>query len=88
VVHDRTGDELGEEGHKQRVVDEVEPVDPAPIRVNEEGNLLEREERDADRQHDLAQGEVEPPDRIEIVDEEVGILEVAQRREIEHDAAD
>ena len=86
VVHDRAGDELGEEGHEQRVVDEVQPIDRAPVRVHEEGDLLEREERDANRQHDLAEEEVEAGERVEVVHEEVGILEVAQRREVEHDA--
>jgi hypothetical protein len=82
------GDELREEGHEQRVVDEVQPVDLAPVRVHEERDLLKREKRDADRQHDLAQHEVEACDRIEVVHEEVGILEVAQRREVERDAED
>ena len=86
MVHDRAGDELGEEGHEQRVVDEVQPIDLAPVRVHEEGDLLEREERDANRQHDLAEEEVEAGERVEVVHEEVGILEVAQRREVEHDA--
>jgi hypothetical protein len=86
VVHDWTSDELREEGHEQRVVDEVQPIHLAPVGIHEERDLLKREKRDADRQHDLAQHEVEAGDRVEVVHEEVGILEVPQRREVEHDA--
>src|SRR4030095_10311870 len=76
VMHDRTSDELWEEGHEQRVVDEIESVDLAPVRVHEERDLLERKKRDANRQNDFTEDDVEAGDRIEVVHEEVGILEV------------
>ncbi len=86
MVHDGASDELREEGYEQHVVDEVQQLDPVPVRVDEERDLLKGEKRDADRQHHRAEDEVEAGDRVEVVHEEVGVLEVAQRGEVEHDA--
>ncbi len=57
--------------------------------VDQIGDLLKREERNAERQDDVdeaRQGRArEPLDRIE---KEVGIFEIAEHREIERDGGD
>ena len=59
VVDDRSGDELGEEGDEQQVVGEVVFAGLAAVGIDEVGDLLEGEERDAERQDDR-QGTVSP----------------------------
>ena len=49
-VHDRAGDELRKEQHEQRELAQRERLDPAGVDVDQERDLLERDERDAERQ--------------------------------------
>ena len=87
VADDRAGDELGEQRDERREVDEV-PGRAAgpPVDVDQVRHRLEDEERQADRQDDPRPGERLQPhraeQRVEAVDPEVGVLEVAQRAEV------
>src|SRR5215211_5392760 len=80
--HDRSCDEVGEEGLQDRHVAERGRTGVAAIDVDDVGDRLEGEERDPDRQDDLQQRERRPePKRVEEVvdlgDEEAEVLEDA-----------
>ena len=91
-AHDRAGDELREERLEQREIDEVaRRRDDAVIDVEDIGDALEREERDADRQDHLEDRDLalEPGRAQHVVqrrDEELEILEEAEHDEHDGDA--
>jgi hypothetical protein len=80
VAHDRTGDELREvyDVERKRNRRALRRRDTA-IDVDEIGNDVEREKRDADRQRDVRAGNLPMPIRVEhdigVVDDEIEILE-------------
>ena len=87
VVNDRPGDQLRKEGHEQGVVDEALVTDLAAIGVDQIGDLLEGEERDRQRQHDVVDAEVDRQQRLDQVGaEEARVFEVADAGQIGADA--
>ena len=86
MVQDRPRDQVREVGDEERVVHEVVLAHLALGRVDQIGDLGKRVERDAERQDDLADRPVGAEGVVEIVDEEVGVLEIAQQQQIERDA--
>src|ERR1700686_4786434 len=60
VVDDRPGDDGGEEGDEQGVVQRGRKRRDGGAAVDEKLDLLEREEGDAERQQDIAYHEIEP----------------------------
>ena len=88
VVDDRPGDELREEGHEQAVVQEPVFRRLALGGIDQIRHLLEGEERDAERQDDGADAEVQTGQRADILHDEDGIFEVSQQRQIAGDAED
>ena len=49
VMHDRSSDELGEEGDEEGVIEDVVFFGFAAVAVDQIGDLLEREEADPER---------------------------------------
>ncbi len=86
VVDDRPGDQLREEGHEQAVVQEPVFRRFALGGIDQIGDLLEGEERDAERQDDGADAEVQAGQRADILHDEDGIFEIGQHRQIAGDA--
>jgi hypothetical protein len=86
VVDDRPGDELGEEGDEEQVVGEVVFAGLAAVGIDEVGDLLEGEEGNAERQHDVRQVEVEAGQSLDGAVEEAGVLEPAEQAEVGGDA--
>ena len=82
VQHDGAGDELGKERDKGQVLQQriMRRVSQRPI--GDEGNLLEGEEADSERQHDVAERPVSPEDRIAGGKKKIRVFEVEQHREI------
>ena len=90
--HDRPGDELREEGHVEREVEQVvgRPVAP-PVDLERVAHRLERVEGDADGQRDV---EPRPQRRFrgqqrevrQTAGEEGAVLEVAEQAEVARDA--
>ena len=58
----------------------------AAAQIHQVGNLLEHEEADAERQHDVPGLMLDPKQRRHVVDGEIGVFEAAENREIEDDA--
>src|SRR5437764_12162938 len=50
VVQDRTGDEMREEAHEERIVEKAWFLRPSAVHVDQIGDLREGEEADAERQ--------------------------------------
>ncbi len=86
--HDRAGHEVREETDEQREVPEIpRRLELAPVDVDRVAHRLEREERDADGQHDgehvRLEGHVQRVQQVlHAAYEEVEILEEAEHREV------
>ena len=85
VQHDGTGHQLGKEGDKEGVLVEGVALGLPPVGVHQIGELLEGEEADAQRQHDVAQGEGLAEHRIDIFEEKVKVFVVEDHRHVEQD---
>jgi len=74
-AHQRAGQDLREEGDVERVADEVEARRAAGLEVDQVHDVVEGEERDAERQRDVEPRRGGPEDRFKNFGEEVEILE-------------
>ncbi len=88
VVIERPGEEVREEGDEDDVAQEIIGRCVAACHVDQERYLREREERDADRQHDRAARRRHASEAGERADEEVEIFEIEEDEEIAGDADD
>src|SRR6267142_3595092 len=88
VMHDRTGDELREKQHEQPVVAQRERGDAPGVNVDQKRDLLKRDERDSQRKNYLSQGQIRAEHIVDRTPEEVAVLEVSEKRDIENDAHD
>ena len=70
---------MREKRNKQNVIGDVVLFDLAAISVDEVGELGEREETDAKRQHDMQQRSVLSEQSVVIVDKEVGVFVIAEQ---------
>ena len=82
IPHDRPGDELGEraEVHHHDSGIFLRRHIPA-VHVRDIGEDLEGVEADADREHDLGNGQVQTRDQVEVLYEESRVLEDAEHPE-------
>ena len=85
-MHDRPGDQLGEEKNEGAIFAKREGFDPPGLNVDQEGDLLEGDERDAERQNDIQQDEIGAKDVIDRAIDEVGVFEEAEEDDIEQEA--
>jgi hypothetical protein len=81
-VYDRSGAQLGKEGHEYGIVEKIVLFGLLPIAVDKVGKLLKRIEADRQRQCQMQQRDVNAEQNIDILDEEVGIFKVSKQREI------
>ncbi len=82
MVEDRPGDEVGEVGDEREVLKEVGLVGRPGIGVDQERDLSEREEGDPERKEDLEGRNRETEGRVQVQDEEVGVLVVPQDHQV------
>ena len=62
--------------------------DLAAAGVDEIGDLLKREERDAERQDDVLQEKIGPHQGVGSIDQEIGVFEIAEHHQIDGDPED
>ncbi len=92
-MQDRSGEQVREIADEQQVVHEGVLLRLAAPRVDQEGDLRERVERDAERQDDVLDAPVGTEQRRQVLDHEAGVLvvaehgEIARQRRDERDAA-
>jgi hypothetical protein len=86
IVDDRTGDELGKEQHERAIFPKRERLYPSGLHVDKEGDLLESDERDAERQNDVQQNEIGAEHIVDRAVDEVGVFEKAEEDDVEKDA--
>jgi hypothetical protein len=77
---------MREERHEQCVADDVALDLGAAHHIDQIGDLLEGEEGYAERQHDIEEWQRRAGQRVDAVEDEVGVFEIAEQCEIEHDA--
>jgi hypothetical protein len=85
MVRNRAGNELGEEGDEQGVVQQRKIAHESAIGVDQKRDLLKRNEGNADRQDDVRNRPMHPQRIVEIGDEEAGVLEISEQDEVEED---
>ena len=76
MVDNRTGNQLGKEGHKQRIIYQTAILHFSPIGVRHKGNLLESKETDAQRKQNPPQGKRGAKHPIDRSQEKVKIFEI------------
>ncbi len=86
MVDDGSRDQMGEVADEKDVIGEIILLRLTAIGVDQEGDLREGVERYADGQDNIADGEIQSRQRIEIVRDEGRIFEIAKRAEIDRDA--
>ena len=85
VVEDGPCQQMREERHEQSVVHEVPLILTLIVEIdaNEVHQLGDREEGDAQRQHDVQEGDVQPRELVQVADEEIHVLEPAEQAQVE-----
>ena len=87
VPHDRPGDQLREERHEREELQQPIDVPVAPAQVDQVGDLLEREEADAERQDDVERREpASRAARRRWRPRNSAYLQTPSTREVQHDA--
>lgn len=84
VVDDRTCDQLRKEGYKQPILSEiVVGCFRSVMQINQEGNLLESEKRNANRKAEVMEWWIiARSDCVQYIHTKVGVFEVSQNAEI------
>src|ERR1700761_8269920 len=85
-MHDRPGDELRKEENEGAIFTKREGLHAPGLDVDQEGDLLEGDERDAERQNDVKQNEVGAESVVDRPIDEVGIFEKAEEGDVEQNA--
>jgi hypothetical protein len=83
VMGDRAGQQLREEHHEKAVFEKIVLLDLAAAGIDQIGDLLKREEGDPERQQDVLQHEIGLEQLVGRLDEEIGVLEVPEHREVD-----
>ena len=84
-MYDRTGDKLGKEQHERAVVLEGEGLDTPRLHVDQKCDLLESNERYAQRQDNVPKYKIGTKSVIDRTSDEIGILEDTQKHHVEQD---
>ena len=82
-MDDRAGDELREEKDEGAIFAKRERLHPPGLHVDQERDLLESDERDAERQDDIQQDKVCAEDVVDRAVDEVGVFEEAKEGDVE-----
>src|SRR6202011_4069368 len=85
VVGDRPGQQLREKHHEEAIFEEVVLGDLAAGGIDEIGNLLKGEERNAERQQNVLQHKIGLQRGVGGVDQEIGVFEIAEHKHVDHD---
>src|SRR6516165_2490369 len=82
VMHERTRNQMREEAHEQGVTDDVALDFRTAHYVHQIRDLLEREERNSERQHNIGECQRYSAHRADGTENESGIFEIAEHHEI------
>ena len=83
VQHDRPRDELGEERDEERVIQNVVARHGALVAVDDVRKLLEGEKRNAQRQRQMVERQMQAERAVQVFKEEIVVFEVKQHTEVE-----
>lgn len=86
VADDGARDELGKEGDEEGVMDEGVLLGQPLAAVDEIGDLLEGEKRDAQGEEYVSRHPLQATETGQVLHEEVGVFEVADQGEVDGDA--
>jgi hypothetical protein len=86
VMDQRPSDQVRKEQHRDDVFPQPQLSELSPIGIHQESDLLEGIERDPKRQYDLQPSRRDAQKRGNVLNQEVGVFEVAQERQIEGEA--
>ena len=83
VQHDRPRDELGEERDEERVIQNVVARHGALVAVDDVRKLLEGEKRNAQRQRQMVERQMQAERAVQVFKEEIVVFEIKQHAEVE-----
>ena len=83
VQHDRPRDELGEERDEERIIQNVVARNGALVAVDDVGKLLKGEKRNAQRQRQMVERQMQAERAVQVFKEEIVVFEVKQHTEVE-----
>ena len=83
VQHDRPGDQLGEEGDEQRIIQNIVARNGALVAVDDVGKLLEGKKRNAQRQRQTVERQMQAERAVQVFKEEIVVFEVKQHAEVQ-----
>ena len=86
MVHDRTGDELGEKGNEKRVVEKPVRRNVVLRGIREKRYLLEGEKRNRQGKNDQNRWKPRIQDVVRGLEKEIRVFEIAEKAQIEGDA--
>ena len=83
MQHDRPGDQLGEEGDEQRIIQNIVARNGALVAVDDVGKLLEGKKRNAQRQRQMVERQMQAERAVQVFKEEIVVFEVKQHAEVQ-----
>ena len=82
MVNNGPGNQLRKESYEQAVVQKIILLCFPTACVKQIGDLLKRKKRDCQRKNDFLKDNITTSQSIDIVNKEVGVLEVSQQTEV------
>ena len=79
----RAGNQLRKKGHEQSIVNKVAVSNHTLVCIHQVSNLLKSKEADSKRKNYVEEIEILLQKDIEVLDKEVGILEIAKQDNVE-----
>ena len=83
MVHDRPRDQLREKHHKNRKMQWIAVGNQPSVAIHQIGYLLKDKEGNPKGKNDVQQGVVRPEQSIHAGNEEIGVLEIPERGQID-----
>src|SRR3981081_457758 len=87
-MDDRRGGEVREEKNESAIFAKRESLHPPGLDVDQERDLLEGDERDAERQNDVQQNEIGAEHVIDRAVDKIRVLKEAEEEDVEENAGE
>ena len=82
LAHDGSGDQLGEKGNEERIVQEGTVLHLSPVGIHHEADLLEGEKADSQREQNALQHKGGAKSRVHVFHKEIIIFKIEQHGQI------
>lgn len=83
MMHDRSGNKLGEKTYEERIIHKVNTSYFPLVCINKKRDLLESKETDGQRQDNIEQAELLIQNQIDVMNNEISVFVITQQTNIE-----